>query len=781
MTSWFPSPVSQAKEASADTPANSAHLARRLFLMLGAIAVIYAFLAGLRTVSDADLGWQMASGRWIVQHHRVFSTDVFSYTVSGASWIYPVLSGVIFYGIYLLGGYALLSWICAAACAGTVALLLRRGNAFTAATAIIAIPLIADRTGPRADMFSVILFAAYLSILWQHYQTGRARLWVLPLLMIAWVNLHPGFTAGLALILGFVGMELLEMLFSAPRRSKAVGRLRQASPWFVATTFATLVNPWGWGLYQPIIRQLFAKDRLHSQVIAEWFQARWNWVWAVPSFSQRPMQVSLDLVVVIVLVVALLAVLQRRPGEAILLVGAMYVTTRHIRMDALTACIVVVVAGSVMAATISTMRTWIPNPRIRSVVAKAAVVIVAAFACLRAADFVTNRVYLDSNTWSSFGAGPARWLPERAAAFIERENLPAQVFNNFDEGGYLVWRLGLKYRDYIDGRSIPFGDEGFMHHRQLLQASVDSPEWQQEANRYNINTILVQLDTPEIEFTQLQDLCYSKNWQPVYLDEISIVLVRRTPETEGLINRLQVSCATVSLPAEPLDHSARSFQLWAYTAYVLAALRRTNDALTAANNAFLIFPGNASLRWVRGNLLYASDRRVEAEQEWLAALALGLGDSDAVIVWSRLAELYGQQDRIPEAMHAWQQIVQLTTDAASKSRGLVQLARLYLRTGHAKEASQALDKAVRQAPPELLKATNGRSFSFDVAQGRAASSRRLGDIAQAIVYQEQAVQLDPDAADAWSFLARLYAQQGRTADEHRAEERAKALATSQTP
>jgi hypothetical protein len=60
-------------------------LERRLFLALGAIALVYAFLAGLRTVSDPDLGWQLATGRWVAQHHHVFSTDVFSYTACGGT------------------------------------------------------------------------------------------------------------------------------------------------------------------------------------------------------------------------------------------------------------------------------------------------------------------------------------------------------------------------------------------------------------------------------------------------------------------------------------------------------------------------------------------------------------------------------------------------------------------------------------------------------------------------------------------------------------------------
>ena len=204
-----------------------------------------------------------------------------------------------------------------------------------------------------------------------------------------------------------------------------------------------------------------------------------------------------------------------------------------------------------------------------------------------------------------------------------------------------------------------------------------------------------------------------------------------------------------------------------------------SPAPAAADTAFQIFPGSAPVRWVRGNALYASDRRVEAEQEWLAAIALGLPDKDSAIVWSRLGELYDQQERVPDALHAWQQTAQLTSDPATKTRALVKLARLYLVTRQPKQALQALDEAEHSAPAEMTAVTDGRSFKFDVAQGRAAIWRAMGDLDQAVAFQEQAVKLDPDAADAWSHLAKLYQRQGRVADEHRAEERANALGASQ--
>jgi hypothetical protein len=84
---------------------------RLCFVVLSLFAIGYAFLAGTRSLSEYDLGWLLATGRWIAQHHQIPSTDVFSYTAQGQPWIYPVGSSLIFYGGYLVGGYALLTWL----------------------------------------------------------------------------------------------------------------------------------------------------------------------------------------------------------------------------------------------------------------------------------------------------------------------------------------------------------------------------------------------------------------------------------------------------------------------------------------------------------------------------------------------------------------------------------------------------------------------------------------------------------------------------------------------
>src|SRR5277367_601711 len=241
-----------------------------------ALALAYAFVAGLRTVADFDVGWLLATGRYLVTHHEIPRTDVLSYTAYGVPWIYPPFGGALLYLAYALGGFAALSWINAFACATVIAIAVGRPRFLTCALAILAVPSIAFRTAPRAELFTTFFFAAYLAVLWKHGQEeqtkGKNRLWLLPLIMLIWVNVHPGFAVGLALLAVYVAKELLEF-FSAERRPAAQARLKIATPWIVLSLLATLVNPWGARVYQGLLAQNKV-SALHDALIGEWSGVR---------------------------------------------------------------------------------------------------------------------------------------------------------------------------------------------------------------------------------------------------------------------------------------------------------------------------------------------------------------------------------------------------------------------------------------------------------------------------------------------------------------------------
>jgi tetratricopeptide (TPR) repeat protein len=752
--------------------------------LLAALALIYALLAGLRTLQEFDLGWQLASGRWVWQHHQLFSTDVFSYTAHGQPWIYPVLSGIIFYLTYLAGGYSLLSWLGAAACAGTIALLLRRGEMVTSALALIAVPLIANRTQPRAEMFSTILFAAFLGLLWRHYRNRPSPLWLLPCLMAAWVNLHLGFVAGLALCGAYLGIEGLHFPFRKAREAARL-RLRRAWPWLALTVAATFANPWGASIYLALIRQGRAQS-LHTSWLVEWESIRPSWMSLWQALDWRDPQSSFWWLLAAVAVSAVIALWRRQLGTAALLLAAGYFATQHIRVQGVFACLAVVAGGSVLedarlavksrhdrASDSRKIPPTTKRPRWKTAGVLAATALLAALAGVRSLDLISQRYYLRSSQLSLFGSGLSWWFPERAVNFLEHEKLPANVFNSYNLGGFFLWRLP-GYADYIDGRAIPFGPQLFFRAYELSVSPPESAVWRQEAGACGINTIFVSLARygGRASFPQLQAFCRSHTWRPVYLDEVSAIFVRRTPPTEALVDRLQIDCQSISF-VQPTDFgsSARSraevFNTLANTGGVLYSLGRYPEALASLDRAQTIFAANANLRLTRALVLGQMGRAAEAEEEFRASIQLEPSDEASL----DLGLFYMEQKRFEEAAA----IFRRSAESSSRPHDFwMLLGQADLQTNRPQPALDAFDKAVQSSPFGEEGESLGAGFNSIVATGRAKAWYQLGDVEKAVSFQEDAVRLAPSDGKLWLGLADLYQAQGRMAEAEQARARATA-------
>ncbi len=747
------------------------------------IALMYAMLAGLHTVQDFDLGWQLASGRWVVQHHRIFSTDVFSYTAAGQPWVYPALSGAIFYLGFLAGGYALLSWIGALACAGTVALLLRRNGLAASTLALLAVPLIANRTQPRAEMFTTVLFAAFLSLLWGYFRTGRSRLWLLPLLMVLWVNLHLGFVAGLGLCGAYVVLEVLDLSFAA-KRASAAARLGRAWPWLALTIVATFLNPWGPSIYGALLRQERAQT-LHNLWVVEWGGLHPSLASMHQASDLRDPQSSFWWLIAAALAGVCIAIWRKHWSAACLLAGSVYIAFQHVRLQALFACVVVVVGGALIEeAGHAALESYRDNPRVphrsdpnrqlRNAAALLGVIGCLGRAGLRAWDLVSDRYYLRSTQLSLFGTGLSWWYPERAVDFLQHEKLPANIFNGYSLGGYLTWRLFPAYRDYIDSRAIPFGPQLFFRAYDLTAAGPDSSAWRQEADTHGINTIIVPLSRYQgmTLFPQLHAFCRSRSWSAVYMDEVSAIFVRRTPQTESTIERLQIDCETIqfNLPSDlntvrSARAQARLFNAWENAGGILYSLERYPEALSYLDRAESRFQESASLHLLRALVFQQMNRGADAEREFHSSLNLEPTNE----AWFDLGLFYMTQKRYAEAADVFRQ------SAESSSRPherWMMLGQADLQLHQPKPALAAFEKADASSPFRNGGEEVGARFNSLIATGRAKACYQLGDLAQAVSFQEDAVKLEPGDAKLWLGLADLYDAQGRTAEAAQARTRA---------
>ena len=704
----------QPKSRSSRQPAFS------IAMMLGLLALTYALIAGLRTVADMDLGWQLATGRWIVQHHSIPSTDVLSYTARGQEWIYPVLSQVLLYCAYAVGGYSLLSWLGAAACVGTVALLLRRGGAVTALLAVIAVPLIAARTAPRVEMFTEVLFAAFLSLLWHYHRSGRGALWLLPILMCFWANLHLGFIAGLGICAAYVALELGDAAV-ASLRPDAFQRLRKAAPWLLATAVATLLNPWGARIYVAVARQ---GDVLgtHSKWIREWSGLRITTGKLAEMLAWREPISTLWWLILAAIVAALFAAYMRRIVPALLLAASVYVVIQALRMRAPFASVVVVVGGSILADAIGLgwARRFRASQGIRRTQARAATALllaaVVSFVAVRVSDLVTNRYYLKTpQLFNAFGPGVSSWYPNEAAAFLLRQQLPGNIFNDYTAGGFVAWALSPSYPDYIDGRAIPFGNALFLRSIELLAQPLDSPAWQLEAESRNLNTILFSTDHDLTgSLGELGTFCASRQWRPVYLDTHAAIFVRVKPETAAWLSRLQIDCNRIRFDHPPEiggNHGrAEAFRYYVNAGYILLDLGRPAEALDSLDRAGSIFSDSAFLHLARGFVLQNLGRWAEADRELYTSSELG--SDDAALA---LAARYEQLGRFADEAR----ILKHAAERSDRPHWL------YLRLGYAQlaldqpqEALISFDRADKESPFVGDAAVLGEAFRAQVAEGR---------------------------------------------------------------
>jgi tetratricopeptide (TPR) repeat protein len=331
-------------------------------------------------------------------------------------------------------------------------------------------------------------------------------------------------------------------------------------------------------------------------------------------------------------------------------------------------------------------------------------------------------------------------------------------------GGYLAWRLP-QYPDFIDGRGRPFEGEVFHADQFLPLQGPESPAWQDEAIKRGINTMIV--STTRIAgleyFPRFQEFCNGQAWRSVYLDEVSAVFLRRSPQTQPLIDRLQVDCKTIRFSPPPVNLSslrrrADLFNFWTNSAVVYLALGRPQDAIAASDAAQQLFEDSAHLHLERGMAFLMLNKTSEAESEFRRSVQLEPTGEN----WYELAKLLWTKGQLDEATTALRKAAELSL----QPEGLYfDLAHAELRQRHPTEALAAFDKVVQfdtkpddTATPEVIE------FHARVAEGRASASILLGNTQRAAEYEQQAVKLTPENIDRLKALAGYYQSLGRTSE-----------------
>ena len=735
----------------------------RLALLI--LVMFYGAVAGLQTVADFDLGWQMADARNPFSSH-----DMLSYTVPGVQWIYPPFAGIIFRQLFHIGGYVAISWFCALALLATLAIVALRSGITTLLILLVAVPAFVNQMIPRSGLFTVLIAAAYTQILLSHYLAkGRQRLWLLPMLMVFWVNLHTGFIAGLGLMLAYIAAELLDCLRTS-QRDQAWKRLRQASPWIAAGVICTLCNPWGFRLYEVIAAQEKI-SKLQSAVILELAPLHREFSWTdLHLFA--PLNAIL-LVLAISVITLFLLLRQRRVGLALFLAVAIGVCLLSARTQGVFLPIACLVAGYALEIEAQPLRDRVTSPW-RSIICQVVAAGALVFVVWRCVDVLTDRTSLQGEQIVLSGAGASWWLPEKAAAFVEQERLPTELFSTFNLSSYLTWRLGPYYRDFADGRYLPFGDRIVAEQLRLTSLPLDSDAWKQAAATYHIRTIILPLSRFfGIESIPLRDDCQSHDWAPVYFDATSIVFVRKDALPQTQLATFRVQCQQQQLLVGPdLLTDRRShiehYQMLANAAVIYYLLGRNHDAEKALESARRISTDDDSLSLLSGQLEASRGDFGGAERSFRSVLGKHASDDAA---WYQLGLVCANQRRYAEAIDAFRQALRYSVQPNFAFEW--SLAKAEVLDGEEDAGLQSLRDALGLIADSGAAESATRADIYDVEA--AVYSKQLNWNA-AIAAEKEAIEETPGVARRWETLAALYAASGEQKQAQQAAQRANALA-----
>lgn len=475
------------------------------------VVIILIFLAAARTAIDADMWWHLRAGQESVTQGFPLVIDKLSFTHANQPWTnHSWLSQVIFFLVYQLAGFTGLGALvafCAAASMGLLFFQMPGKPIFRAFILVLGTLVAAVAWSPRPQMISWVLLAGLSLILFLYRSKEIDFLWWLPVLFLLWSNLHGGYTFGLILlgvtIAGEVLNKLLKIDLYMPLTWREIGRIILIA---IICGLAVVINPNGIKMW------LIPFETLDSSVkfISEW---------ASPDFHELYQQPLLWLLLA---TIAAFGLSGRRADAAellsVIVFSGMALSSR--RFYGPFALIATPILAryfwyawrfyrhgneSDLFSNIGLQGRFIPLWK--KVINLSLVGLLFLVGCIKAY-LVNHPVFIDQTVQQSLPAGAVNWI---------REYQPkGQMLNEYNWGGYLSWAL-QEHPVFIDGRADLYGDLGINE----WMAVVEGGEFSQAIlDGYGIGFVLLEPQKPLVKVLD------GKGWNKVFVDQISVVLVR---------------------------------------------------------------------------------------------------------------------------------------------------------------------------------------------------------------------------------------------------------------
>ncbi|MBX4210642.1 hypothetical protein KW783_01585 [Candidatus Parcubacteria bacterium] len=503
-------------------------MSKTRWLKLGVLILLLIwfslFIVRKPDFQTVDLGRHLKNGEIFVtqptERHALLHTNFYSYTETN----YPFINhhwgfGVIVYLLWLVVGFKGLTFFYLALLMGALLLFFdvarRYAGLWVAVASLFAtLPIIAYRIEIRPEGVTYFFAALFFWILWRYTRENISAkfLWLLPVVMLLWVNIHIGFIFGFAVLAIFLADECID---STKRRDD---KIRNISIALVISGIAGLVNP-------SFISGLLYPFKIFSNYGYLVFENQ-----SILYLQKLGFNPTIFLLYEIVVVVAWLSfivawLVGKKPTVAIFLSTLMATVLsataiRNLPFMGLFGMVALAING---------------HDILRISVFKKILIPIYCVAALALFNIGVQNI-IDSRSILGPGIMPN---VQRPADFLKNNNISGPIFSDYDVGAYMIYNFFPKERVFVDNRPEAYPTNFFRD--TYIPVQLDLSRWAELSEKYKFNVIFFNRNE-QSQWAQnfINFRINDPQWAVVYSDPQVLIYLRRTAENQAFIQTHEI-------------------------------------------------------------------------------------------------------------------------------------------------------------------------------------------------------------------------------------------------
>ena len=488
-----------------------------IFILI--LAIVLSVKGNL--LGDADTGYHIRAGEYILDNLKIPRYDIFSFTSPPLPWTaHEWLSEVIFALIHKFSGLTGLVVAMTIVIASTYTVLLKflrsSGVNIIVAACIVALAAGASTIHwlARPHIFSLLLTLIWYIILDTYQYKKKNYLYLLPPLMVLWVNLHGGFLAGFMLLAVYITGNLLRVIFVKEGRYETSHQIKILLVFLSLCLLAALLNPQGYKIL------LFPFELTANKFIMDNVNE-----WLSPNFHT---DLRYEYMLLLMILVFGVSVLKLNAIETLLVILFTHMSLFSARYIPLYAIILSPIIARRIDHLILTLSDRRLIKRLLAISGRATMTDSKTKGYLWSLLAVAALIIMLFMGKVEYGFDK-KTLPVDAVQFMKKEKITGNMFNNDEFGDYIIYAAWPEYKVFFDGRSDMYGVERMKEYFRVVKIENG---WDKVLAKYDINWIIYGANSPFSHFLIERD-----DWKLIYADKAANIFVRNTPENKPLINK----------------------------------------------------------------------------------------------------------------------------------------------------------------------------------------------------------------------------------------------------